>query len=85
MTDRTHEKIAELLTLLPPAPRGWVEAAHELPQARARMDEIVARAEADADYRARVIADLEAALQQVGIQPAAPLLAELRRRLPVDR
>ena len=36
------EQIARLLAALPPAPRGWVEAAQELPLARLRIDEIVA-------------------------------------------
>ena len=74
MTDRTHERIAQLLHALPPAPRGWVEAARELPRARALMDEIVARAEADAEYRAQVCANLEAALSHVGVEPAQPLV-----------
>jgi hypothetical protein len=81
MTDRRHERIAELLAALAPAPRGWVEAACELPRARRAMDGIVARAGADAEYRAQVTADLEAALAGVGIEPAAPLLDALRRQL----
>jgi hypothetical protein len=81
MTDRTHERIAQLLAALPPAPRGWVGAARELPRARALMDEIVARAEGDAAYRARVCANLEAALAEAGVEPAAPLLEALRHRL----
>ena len=81
MTDRTHERIAQLLHALPPAPRGWVEAARELPRARALMDEIVARAEADAEYRAQVCANLEAALSHVGVEPAQPLVEALRHRL----
>jgi hypothetical protein len=58
-----------------------VEAAQELPQARRGVDDIVARAEADAAYRARVIADLESALADVGIQPTQPILDELAERL----
>jgi hypothetical protein len=45
------------------------------------MDEIVARAAADARYRDQVVNDLEAALAQGGVRPAAPLVAELRHRL----
>jgi hypothetical protein len=82
MTDYTEERIAELLRLLPPAPQGWVGAAQELPGARLLMDGIVERAEADVEYRRLVVADLEAALEAVGVEPAAPLLEELRRRLP---
>jgi hypothetical protein len=58
-----------------------VEAARELPRARALMDEIVARAEGDVAYRARVCANLEAALAEAGVEPAAPLLEALRDRL----
>lgn len=81
MTERTPEELAELLVLLAPAPREWVIAAKELPPASELMDGIVVRAEADAEYRARAIADVEAALRDAGTEPIAPLLAELRRRL----
>jgi hypothetical protein len=81
MTERTPEELAELLVLLAPAPSEWVMAAKELPPASELMDGIVVRAEADAEYRARAIADVEAALRDAGSEPVAPLLAELRRRL----
>jgi hypothetical protein len=45
------------------------------------MDGIVARAEADAEYRRRVHANLEEALRLEGVEPATPLLDELRRQL----
>jgi hypothetical protein len=76
-----HDALARLIAALPPAPQAWVEAAQELPQARRGVDDIVARAEADAAYRARVIADLESALADVGIQPTQPILDELAERL----
>ena len=82
MTGYDEERIGELLRRLPPAPAGWVQAAQELPRARRSLDEIVARAEADVAYRRAVLADLEAALRQAGMEPAEPLLDELRRRLP---
>ena len=81
MGDFTEEEIAERLRRLPPAPAAWVQAAQELPRARALMDGIVARAEADAEYRRSVLADLESALRQAGIEPAPPLLDQLRREL----
>jgi len=84
MRNYTEEQIAERLRLLPPAPAGWVRAACELPRARAAMDEIVARAEADAEFRRSVLADLEAALRTAGLEPAAPLLDELRRQLAAE-
>jgi hypothetical protein len=80
-SERTPEELAELLVLLAPAPREWVIAAKELPPARVLIDGVVARAEADAEYRARAIADIEAALREAGADPVAPLLAEVRRRL----
>jgi hypothetical protein len=76
-----EERLADLLSALPPAPMGWVLAAQELPAARAGLDEIVARAEADAAFRASLIADLEATLSAEGYEPARPLLDELRRFL----
>ena len=77
----TEEEIAERLRRLPPAPAAWVQAAQELPRARALMDGIVARAEADAEYRRTVLADLESTFRQAGIEPATPLLEQLRREL----
>jgi hypothetical protein len=85
MDDVTEEEIAERLRRLPPAPPAWVRAACELPRARELMDGIVARAEADAAYREAVLADLEAALRLAGVEPAAPLLDELRRQLDPNR
>jgi hypothetical protein len=75
-----EERLAELIRRLPPAPEGWVRAAQELPLARRGLDQIVARAEADAAFREALIADLEAALAQEGYEPDTPLVEELRRR-----
>ena len=74
------ERISQLLAVLPPAPRGWVEAAQELPLARLQIDEIVARAEADERFRARVLADLEGALAAEGYEPNPALVEALRVR-----
>ena len=76
-----EQTLARLLRLLPPAPAGSVAAAQELPFARRGLDEIVARAEADARFRAEVIADLEAALAAAGYEPDAALVDALRARL----
>jgi len=76
-----EERIAELLRALPPAPEGWVRAAQELPLARMGLDEIVRRAEEDAAFRARLVADLEGALAAEGIEPAPALLEAVRDRL----
>jgi regulator of protease activity HflC (stomatin/prohibitin superfamily) len=75
------ERLASLLRALPPAPEGWVRAAQELPRARREMDDIVARAEADAQFRAAVLKDLEAALEAEGYDVDARLLPSLRERL----
>jgi hypothetical protein len=74
-------KLAELLAVLPPAPRGWVQAAQELPLARLGLDDLVRRAEESADFRRKLMADLEAALQAEGIEPDPALAEALRRRL----
>jgi hypothetical protein len=74
-------RLGDLLRALPPAPEGWVQAAKELPRSRAELDDIVGRAVADAAFREALIADLEAALREVGYEPEALPLDELRRRL----
>jgi hypothetical protein len=74
------ERLARLIGMLPPAPEAWVRAAQELPAARRELDQIVARAEADAEFRTALVADLEAALEAEGVEPTRPLLDELRRR-----
>ena len=76
-----EERLGELLSLLPPAPRGWVQAAQELPAARRDLDEIVERARTDAEFRARLFADLEAALATAGYEPSAGLIDALRSSL----
>jgi hypothetical protein len=76
-----EETLARLLRLLPPAPEASVAAAQELPLARAGLDDIVARAEADAEFRARLVADLEAALAKAGYEPNAALVEAVRARL----
>jgi hypothetical protein len=80
MNASDHDALARLIAALPPAPRGWVRAAQELPAARRGIDDIVERAAEDAAYRKRVVADLESALADVGIAPTPPVLDELRER-----
>jgi hypothetical protein len=76
-----EERLAELLRALPPAPEGWVKAAQELPRARRGLDDIVARAVADDEFRRALIADLETALRAEGYEPEAIPLDELRKRI----
>ena len=80
MTSFDEERLARLIHALPPAPAGWVRAAQELPLARREVDEIVARAEADAAFRERLIADLEGALAAEGYEREPAVLAALRVR-----
>jgi hypothetical protein len=77
----TEERIGYLLGLLRPAPHSWLEAAAELPLFRAVLDQLVERAEADAAFRATLIADLEAALEREGVEPTPRLVEALRSRL----
>ncbi len=76
-----EEWLGQRLRILRPAPQGWVRAAQELPEARRSLDEIVARAEADLEFRAALIADLEDALAQAGYEPHLRAVDELRRHL----
>jgi hypothetical protein len=81
MTAFDEERLARLIAALPPAPAAWVRAAQELPFAQTELDEIVARAEADAEFRQRLIADLEAALEAEGYEPTTAVVEALKRRL----
>ena len=81
MSETPEERLAVLLRTLPPAPRGWVQAAQELPAARQTIDEIVERASADAEFRRALIANLEAALAAEGYEPRQRLVDALRARL----
>ena len=76
-----EERLGELLRLLKPAPGGWVDAAIELPQLKAVLDDLVARAEADAVFRAALVSDLEAALASAGLDPTPRLLEYSRKVL----
>jgi hypothetical protein len=80
MTAFGEERLALLIRALPPAPEAWVRAAQELPFVRPQLDEIVARAEADAEFRMRLIADLEAALEAEGYERSPAVVEALRVR-----
>jgi hypothetical protein len=81
MTAYDEHRLAELIRSLPPAPEAWVEAAQELALAQGRLDDIVARAEADLAFRDALVANLEEALRLEGYEPETLPLDELRRRL----
>jgi hypothetical protein len=80
MTAFDEERLAGLIRALPPAPEAWVRAAQELPLAKAGFDEIVARAEADAGFKARLVADLEAALEAEGYERDPAVIEVLKVR-----
>jgi hypothetical protein len=81
MTGYDEERLAVLLAALPAPPRGWVEAAQQLPHMKSEADRLVARAEADSAFRAALVDDLEAALRLEGIEPSQPVVARLRKHL----
>ena len=81
MPEFSEERLAELIALLPPPPVGWVQAAIELPRARAAIDELTVRATADQQLRRAILADLEEALRGAGVEPRPELLESLRARL----
>ena len=80
MSTFDEERLARLIRALPPAPVAWVRAAQELPFARLQFDEIVTRAEADAEFQKRLVADLEGALEGEGYERDPVLVEELRVR-----
>ena len=79
-TGYQEERLGRLLSLLRPAPEGWVQAATVLPEARRSLDEIVSRAEQDLEFRRALVSDLESALAREGYEPVRPLVDELRKR-----
>ena len=81
MSGYDHEQLSKLIGMLPPSPEAWVRAAQELPGARRGLDELVARAEANAAFRDEVLADLERALEAEGVEPRPRVVDELRRLL----
>jgi hypothetical protein len=81
MNGYDEDTLAALIGALPPAPEAWVRAAQELPFARRELDQIVARAEADAEFRRALVEDLEATLAREGYEPDRPIVDALRRRL----
>jgi len=80
MSRYDETRIGELLRRLPPAPDAWVRAAQELPLARLGLEDLVRRAEEDVEFRTRLVADLEAALREEGVEPDPELVEALRRR-----
>jgi hypothetical protein len=81
MNDYSEERLGVLIGTLAPAPAAWVEAAIALPRARAAIDDLAARATADAQARAKILAALEDALRGAGVEPHPSYVERLRARL----
>jgi hypothetical protein len=84
MTRYDEETLAQTLRHLRPPPAAWVQAARELPALRSTIDELVARAKRDREYRSSAIEDLERALRAQGVEPTPRVVAEVRDRLAGD-
>jgi hypothetical protein len=80
-----EETLGEILSAFPPAPETWVEAAYDIPQRQQGIEQIVERADADEDYRRRVIADPETALEEADVVAHSETIEILRRRLDADK
>jgi hypothetical protein len=81
MPELTEEQIADLIATLRPAPRGWVQAAAELPAARTAIDQLVARALENEAERRSILADLEQALRESGVEPRPQVVDRIRALL----
>src|SRR5262249_47857299 len=81
MNEYDEELIGRLLRLLPPAPEAWVTAAQELPVARLALDDLVARAERDAEFRTGLVADLERRVADAGYEPSRFVISRLNEFL----
>ena len=76
-----EETIGLALRALPAPPKGWVEAAKELPATQRELEGILERVERDEALRERAVADLEAMLVSEGVEPTPAVVARLRLRL----
>jgi hypothetical protein len=81
MTAYDEEQLGELLSALPPAPEAWVKAAKEAPLSRGRLEALLDRAHADEQYRRRVVADPERALEEADVVAHAENVEIIRKRL----
>jgi len=80
-TAPSETELAELISELPPAPAGWVRAAVELPGLRRELDRLAALCAADAELRARTLADLERTLGDAGLSATPAVVRLARERL----
>ena len=80
-TPHDETDLAELLSLLRPAPQAWVEAAQQRPRIERGVAQILALAEADAEFRRALIEDLEEAVQRAGVDPSPEIVSRVRARM----
>jgi hypothetical protein len=85
VTDFDSHQIAEQIARLRPAPRGWVEAAQQLPAARRAVETLVARAQQSETERLAIVRNLEESLHAEGVEPRSDLVRELRDLLADDK
>ena len=85
VTAYDEERLGDLLSALPPAPEPWVEAAKDARVARQRLDEIVERAKTDEDYRRRVVADPQRALEEADVVAHMANVEIVRKRLEDEK
>ena len=76
-----EERLAILLGYMRQPPRAWVEAAAALPALQRVIEDLLPRAEAEAEARALTIERLEQAFREAGHEPTRNLTAALRARL----
>jgi hypothetical protein len=81
MTVYDEEQLGELVGALPPAPQAWVEAAKEAPLSHRRLEAVLERAEADDEYRRRLVTDPERALEEADVVAHAENIEIIRKRL----
>ena len=74
-------ELGELIGMMPPAPEAWVEAAKQRPRIERGVAQILALAEADAEFRAALIEDLEAAVRRAGVDPRPDVVEAIRERI----
>jgi hypothetical protein len=84
MTTHDEEQLGELLSSLPPAPEAWVRAAKDAPLARRRLESVIERAQADEEFRRRLVADPESALEEAAVVAHADNIEIIRKRLDDD-
>lgn len=79
-TNRPHddERIAQLLSMLKPAPEAWVERAARIPRVQRDLEDVQRRLEEDALLRAAFQAHGDRALREAGVIVNAEVLEFLR-------